>query len=30
MLAHSLGNPINLEVVTALCNKYEIWLVEEC
>lgn len=30
MLAHSLGNPFNLEVVTALCQKYELWLVEDC
>ena len=30
MLAHSLGNPFNLEVVTALCKKYQLWLVEDC
>lgn len=30
MLAHSLGNPFNLEVVTALCRKYKLWLVEDC
>lgn len=30
MLAHSLGNPFNLEVVTALCKKYKLWLVEDC
>ena len=30
MLAHSLGNPFNLEVVTALCKKYDLWLVEDC
>ncbi len=30
MLAHSLGNPFNLEVVTALCKKYGLWLVEDC
>lgn len=30
MLAHSLGNPFNLEVVTALCRKYNLWLVEDC
>lgn len=30
MLAHSLGNPFNLEVVTALCRKYGLWLVEDC
>lgn len=30
MLAHSLGNPFNLDVVTALCAKYGLWLVEDC
>jgi CDP-4-dehydro-6-deoxyglucose reductase, E1 len=30
MLAHTLGNPYNLEVVTALCRKHNLWLVEDC
>jgi CDP-6-deoxy-D-xylo-4-hexulose-3-dehydrase len=30
MLAHTLGNPYNLAVVTALCKKYNLWLVEDC
>ncbi|MEX0298502.1 MAG: lipopolysaccharide biosynthesis protein RfbH, partial [Kordiimonas sp.] len=30
MLAHSLGNPFNLEVVTALCKKHNLWLIEDC
>ena len=30
MLAHSLGNPFNLDVVTELCNKYGLWLIEDC
>ncbi len=30
MLAHSLGNPFNVEVVTALCRKHQLWLVEDC
>jgi CDP-6-deoxy-D-xylo-4-hexulose-3-dehydrase len=30
MLAHSLGNPFNLDVVTALSKKYHLWLVEDC
>lgn len=30
MLAHSLGNPFNLDIVTALCKKYKLWLVEDC
>jgi len=29
MLAHSLGNPFNLDVVTALCKKHGLWLVED-
>ena len=30
MLAHSLGNPFNLDVVTELCEKYNLWLIEDC
>ncbi|MCP1289072.1 MULTISPECIES: lipopolysaccharide biosynthesis protein RfbH [Chromobacterium] len=30
MLAHSLGNPFNLEAVTGICKKYGLWLVEDC
>ncbi|AVS75908.1 lipopolysaccharide biosynthesis protein RfbH [Paracidovorax cattleyae] len=30
MLAHTLGNPFNLEMVQALCRKYGLWLVEDC
>jgi CDP-6-deoxy-D-xylo-4-hexulose-3-dehydrase len=30
MLAHSLGNPFNLDVIVALCKKYNLWLVEDC
>jgi CDP-6-deoxy-D-xylo-4-hexulose-3-dehydrase len=30
MLAHSLGNPFNLDVITSLCKKYNLWLVEDC
>ena len=30
MLAHSLGNPFNLDVITALCKKHNLWLVEDC
>ncbi len=30
MLAHSLGNPFNLDAVTSLCKKYKLWLVEDC
>ena len=30
MLAHTLGNPYNLEKVKALCDKYNLWLIEDC
>ena len=30
MIAHSLGNPFNLEAVTAICKKHNLWLVEDC
>jgi CDP-4-dehydro-6-deoxyglucose reductase, E1 len=30
MLAHTLGNPYNLDVVTELCKKHGLWLVEDC
>ncbi len=30
MLAHSLGNPFNLKVVREVCDKYGLWLVEDC
>ncbi len=30
MLAHTLGNPYNLEAVTALCKKPNLWLIEDC
>jgi CDP-6-deoxy-D-xylo-4-hexulose-3-dehydrase len=30
MLAHTLGNPYNLEVVTALAKKHKLWLIEDC
>jgi CDP-6-deoxy-D-xylo-4-hexulose-3-dehydrase len=30
MLAHTLGNPFNLDKVTALCDKYKLWLIEDC
>lgn len=29
MIAHTLGNPFNLEAVKAFCDKYELWLVED-
>lgn len=30
MLAHTLGNPYNLDVVTAVAKKHGLWLVEDC
>ncbi len=30
MLAHTLGNPFNLAKVRELCDKYNLWLVEDC
>lgn len=29
MIAHSLGNPFNLEAVKAFCDKHNLWLVED-
>ena len=29
MLAHTLGNPFNIAVVKAFCEKYHLWLVED-
>lgn len=30
MLAHTLGNPYNLDVIVALCKKHQLWLIEDC
>ena len=30
MLAHTLGNPFNLSKVKVICEKYNLWLVEDC
>ncbi|MFZ4792431.1 MAG: lipopolysaccharide biosynthesis protein RfbH [Candidatus Competibacteraceae bacterium] len=30
MLAHTLGNPFNLDVVTRLAREHQLWLVEDC
>lgn len=30
MLAHTLGNPYNLDVVQALARKHKLWLIEDC
>lgn len=30
MLAHTLGNPFNCAKVKAICEKYNLWLIEDC
>lgn len=30
MIAHTLGNPFDLDAVIALCKKYKLWLIEDC
>ncbi len=30
MLAHTLGNPFNLGVIRELCDRYGLWLIEDC
>lgn len=30
IIAHTLGNPFNLEAVTAFCKKHHLWLIEDC
>ncbi|MDC7689669.1 lipopolysaccharide biosynthesis protein RfbH [Vogesella indigofera] len=30
MLAHTLGNPYNLKTIKALCEKHNLWLIEDC
>jgi CDP-6-deoxy-D-xylo-4-hexulose-3-dehydrase len=30
VIAHTLGNPFNLQAVTEFCRKYDLWLVEDC
>lgn len=30
MLAHTLGNPFNVSAVKALCERYSLWLIEDC
>jgi len=30
MLAHTLGNPFNIQAVTQIARKYNLWLVEDC
>ncbi|OHX20825.1 lipopolysaccharide biosynthesis protein RfbH [Chromobacterium sphagni] len=30
MLAHTLGNPYNLRIVRDICNRHNLWLIEDC
>jgi CDP-6-deoxy-D-xylo-4-hexulose-3-dehydrase len=30
MLAHTLGNPFDLGIVTAFCKEHNLWLIEDC
>lgn len=30
MLAHTLGNPFNLEAIRDLCDRHGLWLIEDC
>ena len=30
MIAHTLGNVFDLDAITAFCEKYDLWLVEDC
>ncbi|SVB94559.1 uncharacterized protein METZ01_LOCUS247413, partial [marine metagenome] len=30
MLAHTLGNPFNLQRIREICDKYNLWLIEDC
>jgi CDP-6-deoxy-D-xylo-4-hexulose-3-dehydrase len=29
-LAHSMGNPFNVDKVVQICKKYNLWLIEDC
>ena len=30
MIAHTLGNPFNIEKVTEIAKQYDLWLIEDC
>ena len=30
MIAHTLGNPFDLDAVTAFCRQHKLWLIEDC
>ena len=30
MIAHTLGNPFDLKIIKDICDKYNLWLIEDC
>lgn len=30
MLAHTLGNPFDLDTISAFCREHDLWLIEDC
>ena len=30
VIAHTMGNVFNLDVITAFCEKHDLWLMEDC
>ena len=30
IIAHTMGNPFNLKLVKSFCDKYDLWLIEDC
>lgn len=30
ILAHTLGNPFNIDAIVEICNKHNLWLIEDC
>lgn len=30
MIAHTLGNPFNLDAIRGVCDKHNLWLIEDC
>ena len=30
MIAHTLGNPFDVDAVVAFCDKHDLWLIEDC
>lgn len=30
MIAHTLGNPFNIDYIKSICEEYNLWLIEDC